>query len=70
MQDTGEVSGGDLFTVHKVYNPLSLSVVYSNLENKFNNCAVLSPSFYVWKITLFILSITSLYGKSIGASVH
>ena len=55
MQDTEEVSGGDLFTVHKVYNPLSLSSVYSNLENKFNNCAVLSlPLSNVWKITLFI----------------
>ena len=64
MQDTEEVSGGDLFTVHKVYNPLSLSVVYSNLENKFNNCAVLSlPLSNVWKITLFILSLTSLYGS-------
>ena len=45
------------------YTTPSLSVVYSNLENKFNNCAVLSPSFYVWKITLFILSLTSLYGS-------
>ena len=64
MQDTEEVSGGDLFTVHKVYNLLSLSSVYSNLENKFNNCAVLSlPLSNVWKITLFILSLTSLYGS-------